>query len=387
MRTFILSASTLLILGLTSLAPAVAQSQRITCLKEGSFITCPGYGRFDYTSDNRYNRESEINNLFIQVLGRNATSNELRDFTQTINSRGWSLAQVRENLVNSQEFYQSVNSFYRESLGRNIDDNGLIRYRSVVINGQNLGNIRNEISNSIEARNRNNSGNYNQGNNSLQQRQFNDMYIQVLGRNANFNDVGGYNRSVNNNRNYSLAEARRDLVNSQQFKTAMDGLYQQYLGRNADTAGLQGYRNAVIAGSTFDNIRNEISNSPEAGRYQGNSSVQQRQFNDMYVQVLGRNANSNDVRSYNRSVNSNRNYSLIEARRDLVNSQQFRTAMNSLYQQYLGRDADTAGLQGYRNAVIAGSTFDNIKNEISNSPEAGRYQGNIDNSSDQSSGI
>lgn len=77
MKTSILSASTLLILGLTSLIPAMAQSQSITCLREGSFITCPGYGRFDYTSDNRYNRESEINNLFIQVLGRNATSNEL----------------------------------------------------------------------------------------------------------------------------------------------------------------------------------------------------------------------------------------------------------------------------------------------------------------------
>ncbi|WLT39223.1 hypothetical protein NON20_06285 [Synechocystis sp. B12] len=271
MKTSILSASTLLILGLTSLIPAMAQSQSITCLREGSFITCPGYGRFDYTSDNRYNRESEINNLFIQVLGRNATSNELRDFTQTINNRGWSLAQVRENLVNSEEFYQSVNSFYRESLGRNIDDNGLMHYRSVVVNGQNLGNIRNEINNSTEARNLNNGGNYNQGNNSVRQRQFNDMYVQVLGRNANSNDVRDYNRSMNSNRNYSLLEARQDLVNSQQFKTAMDGLYQQYLGRNADTVGLQGYRNAVMAGSTFDNIKNEISNSPEAERYQDNS--------------------------------------------------------------------------------------------------------------------
>jgi hypothetical protein len=271
MKTSILSASTLLILGITSLVPTMAQSQSITCLREGSFITCPGYGRFDYTSDNRYNRESEINNLFIQVLGRNATSNELRDFTQTINNRGWSLAQVRENLVNSEEFYQSVNSFYRESLGRNIDDNSLMHYRSVVVNGQNLGNIRNEINNSTEARNLNNGDNYNQGNNSVRQRQFNDMYVQVLGRNANSNDVRDYNRSMNSNRNYSLLEARQDLVNSQQFKTAMDSLYQQYLGRNADTVGLQGYRNAVMAGSTFDNIKNEISNSPEAERYQDNS--------------------------------------------------------------------------------------------------------------------
>lgn len=85
-------------------------------------------------------------------------------------------------------------------------------------------------------------------------------------------------------------------------------------------------------------------------------------------------------------MNSNRNYSLLEARQDLVNSQKFKTAMDSLYQQYLGRNADTVGLQGYRNAVMAGSTFDNIKNEISNSPEAERYQDNSDNSSNPSSG-
>lgn len=275
MKASILSASTLLILGLTSLAPAVAQSQSITCLREGNFITCPGYGRFEYTvntANNRYNREPELNNLFLQVLGRNATDDELRDFTQTINNRGWSLGQVRENLVNSEEFYQSINSFYQEFLGRNIDNNGLTSYRNIVANGRSLTDIRNQISNSTEARNRNNSDNYNQGDySSIEQRRFNDMYVQVLGRNANSNDVREYNRLINGNPNYSLAEARRDLVNSQQFKEAMNGLYQEYLGRSADPAGLQGYRNAVIAGTTFNNIKTEISNSPEAGRHQGNN--------------------------------------------------------------------------------------------------------------------
>lgn len=278
MKAVIVSASTLLVLSLTSLAPVMAQSQSITCLKEGNFITCPGYGRFEYTADSRYNRESDLNNLFLQVLARNATKNELRDFKKTMNNQGWSLVQVRENLVNSEEFYQSINRFYQESLGRNIDDNSLKNYRNVVINGRNLGDIRNEISNSTEARNRNNNnynnGNYNQGNyNSSQQQQLNELYVQVLGRNVNSSDLDNYNRSINRNRNYSLVDARRDLVNSQQFQQAINNLYQQYLGRNADSAGLQSYRNTIIAGSTFDNIRNEISNSPEARQYQGNNNI------------------------------------------------------------------------------------------------------------------
>ncbi|AIE73096.1 hypothetical protein [Synechocystis sp. PCC 6714] len=326
MKTLTLSTATLLLLSLTSIAPAMAQSETINCVRNsdvincsdyGSFryqtnnnhrynsrpteisclrnnnvINCPNYGSFRYQANNnrrsniRYNRESEINNLFLQVLGRNATSNEIRDFTQTINSQGWSSVQVRENLINSEEFYQSINNFYREYLGQNLDNNSLVSYRNLIVNGRSLADIKDEISNSTEARNRNynNRDNYNQGNyNSEHQRQFNDMYIQVLGRNSSASELRNYNQFVNNS-NYSLAQARRDLVNSQDFKQALDVVYQEYLGRNADSQGLQGYRNAVIAGSTFENVRNEIVNSPEANRYNSNLN------NDDYYNRSGGNS-------------------------------------------------------------------------------------------------
>jgi hypothetical protein len=327
MKTFTLSTATILLLSMISLAPAMAQSEsincvrtsdmincsgygnfryrtnnnerhnsrptNINCLRTNSIINCPNYGSFRYVVDNnswsntRYNRESEINNLFLQVLGRNATSNELRDFTQTINNRGWSLVQVRENLVNSEEFYQSMNSFYREYLGINIDNNSLVSYRNLTVNGKKLADIKTEIRNSTEARNRDyNNGNnnrydYNQGNYNYEQQQFNDMYIQVLGRNSSANELRNHAQLMNNS-NYSLAQARRDLVNSQDFKQALDVVYQEYLGRNADPEGLQGYRNAVIAGRTFENVMHEIANSPEANRYNNN-----RKNDDYHNQFRG----------------------------------------------------------------------------------------------------
>lgn len=206
MKLFLLSMATVFSASLIALTPVLAQSQRITCIRDrniidcseyGSFkyssknyknrkpirincsrdrdvITCPNYGNFRYSSNNNNgdwsnnnaNIQTEINNLYIQVLGRNANTNELRRYNQAINNQGWSLAQARRNLANTQEFNQAINNIYREFLGRNADNNGLQSYRNAVINGRTFEDIINEIANSPEARNRDNNydnnDNYNQ---------------------------------------------------------------------------------------------------------------------------------------------------------------------------------------------------------------------------------
>lgn len=206
MKLFLLSMATIFSSSLIALTPVLAQSQRITCIRDrniidcseyGSFkyssknyknrkpirincsrdrdvITCPNYGNFRYSSNNNNgdwsnnnaNIQTEINNLYIQVLGRNANTNELRRYNQAINNQGWSLAQARRNLANTQEFNQAINNIYREFLGRNADNNGLQSYRNAVINGRTFEDIINEIANSPEARNRDNNydnnDNYNQ---------------------------------------------------------------------------------------------------------------------------------------------------------------------------------------------------------------------------------
>lgn len=206
MKLFLLSMATIFSSSLIGLTPVLAQSQRITCIRDrniidcseyGSFkyssknyknrkpirincsrdrdvITCPNYGNFRYSSNNNNgdwsnnnaNIQTEINNLYIQVLGRNANTNELRRYNQAINNQGWSLAQARRNLANTQEFNQAINNIYREFLGRNADNNGLQSYRNAVINGRTFEDIRNEIANSPEASNRDN--NYDNNDNSNQ---------------------------------------------------------------------------------------------------------------------------------------------------------------------------------------------------------------------------
>ena len=266
---------------------------RINCTRDRNIISCPNYGNFRYNNNRNWsnknsNIQTEVNNLYVQVLGRNADANGLRSYVQVVN-QGRSLAEVRRNLANSQEFNQSINKVYQEFLGRNVDNNGLQSYRNAVINGRSFEEVRNEIANSPEARNRNgnyNNGNYNNGgynptnNNSNQE--INNLYVQVLGRNANTNELRSYSQAINN-QGWSLAQARRNLVNTQEFNQTINNVYRDFLGRNADNNGLQSYRNQVINGRSFEEVRNEIANSPEArnrnNNYNNNDNYNQSDYN------------------------------------------------------------------------------------------------------------
>ena len=323
MKLFVLSITTIFSASLIALNPVLAQSQRITCIRDrniincseyGSFkyssknynnrkpirinctrdrnvISCPNYGNFRYSSNNNNgnwsnnnsNVQTEVNNLYVQVLGRNADANGLSSYVQAVN-QGRSLDQVRRNLANSQEFNQSINKLYQEFLGRNVNSNGLQSYRNAIINGRNFEEVRNEIANSPESRNRtSNNGNYNPTNNNNNfQGEINNLYVQVLGRNANSNDFRSYNQAINN-QNWSLTQARRNLVNTQEFNQAINNIYREFLGRNADNNGLQSYRNQVINGRSFEEVRNEIADSPEARKrnnnYNNNDNSNQSDYN------------------------------------------------------------------------------------------------------------
>lgn len=316
MKPFILSTTAIFFSTLMSAIPVLAQSQNIDCVRDrdvidcgnyGSFkyrsnnninnnnnsatisclrkrnvIDCPNYGRFKYNSNNNngnwsnnnYNTQAEINNLYIQVLGRNATTNDLRNYNQAINNQNWSLTQARRNLANSQEFNQAVNNLYQEFLGRNADMNGLQSYRNAVINGRNFAQIKNEITNSPESISRNNNGNFNNDFNQSNEyssidKDINNLHVQVLGRNAISNELKNYRKAIKT-QGLSLPQARRNLGNSQQFNQAINNIYQEFLGRNTDKNGLQSYRNEVINGRSFEDVRNEIANSPEANNRNNN---------------------------------------------------------------------------------------------------------------------
>lgn len=379
----ILLTGTLLSISLIGATPSFAQNQQVTCTINQDMINCPGYGSFRYrNNDNNYNNnsnnnnsnysrfEGEINNTYVQVLGRNANSNELRNYTQKMNNQNWSLAQVRRNLTtNNQEFNQTIGNIYQEFLGRNIDSDGLRYFQNLIINGENIDFVRNAIANSPEARSRNN---YDNVNNSRIEGQINNVYIEVLGRNANSNELRNYSQKMNN-QNWSLAQVRRDVVNNnQEFNQVLTKIYQEFLGRNIDPSGLQYFQNIVLNGKNLDYVRNTIANSPEAknrNNNNGNNSRDEQQINNIYLQVLGRDANSNDLKNYTQKMN-NQNWSLVQVRREVASKPELNQVINKIYQEFLGREADKSGLEYFQNLVINGQSIEYVKNSISNSSEA-----------------
>ncbi|WP_051050570.1 DUF4214 domain-containing protein [Pseudanabaena sp. PCC 6802] len=146
---------------LVSSIPAIAAAEPITCYRDRDYIDCREFGRFRYGGnygDPNYNRPNnnyynDINDLYRQILGRNADRAGLDNYSRNLNS-GWSLTQVRRDLAYSSESANSINRVYLQVLGRNVDPGGLETQRSFLANGGSLDQLRRNLASSDEARNR-----------------------------------------------------------------------------------------------------------------------------------------------------------------------------------------------------------------------------------------
>jgi len=237
--------------------PLVASAQGSDRDRSGSAIASSPY-QISQRNNNRNNRrqiEAEISRYYQQILGRNPDSNGLRAYADAVQDNRMSLEQVRNEITNSPEgrnrgynnnnrndnrnnrndnrnnrnnrsqIEDQISRYYQQILGRNPDSNGLKAYADAVQdNRMSLEQVRNEIANSPEGRNRNDNNN---------------------------------NRN-NNNNNYNRN-------NRSQIEDQISRYYQQILGRNADSNGLKNYADAVQNNQmSLEQVRNEISNSPEA---------------------------------------------------------------------------------------------------------------------------
>jgi hypothetical protein len=158
--------TTLILIGFTIAIPAIAQPENITCVRENNQINCPNNGSFDSSSNtinngdlvvptNNFGSENDVENIYFQVLGRKADSGGLKNYTQAISDRGWTLNQVRQQIAASPELGQMINQAYQQYLGRNAEARGMQSYRRSIANGKSINDVRNEIANSREARTRN----------------------------------------------------------------------------------------------------------------------------------------------------------------------------------------------------------------------------------------
>jgi Domain of unknown function (DUF4214) len=260
MKTNILAGiTTALIIG--SIPSTVFAQQRIDCYKRGNTIQCPGYGNFTFrNSGNNTDQtqiESSVRNIYLQVLGRDADANGLRDFTEAVRSRRLSLTQVRIEIVNSPEADQSIRRAYQQGYGRNPNANQLRNAKIAIQNGSSLDQLSRQSSNS----NNNNSGD--------QRTAITQIYQQVLGRDPDNGGLGYYSDAVQNGR-ITLIQFRRDLAYSPESDKNINKIYQEILGRDVDSNGLRNSRRILESnGGSLDQVQIQLSSANEARNRNG----------------------------------------------------------------------------------------------------------------------
>jgi hypothetical protein len=95
-------------------------------------------------SNNNYDQnqiEISIGYLFLQVLGRDADAEKLRNYSDAVRNRRLSLKQVRRELVNSEEADHSIRRNYQQAYGRDPKANHLCNAKSSIENGASLNQI------------------------------------------------------------------------------------------------------------------------------------------------------------------------------------------------------------------------------------------------------
>jgi len=166
----------------------LAQSQQICIVEQDSNrvfcgraatnreVSNAGYGRLgnrgygnsrhggrDRRGDNRYETASsrrdwsdaydELDDIYKDVLGRNIDRDGLRTYVRRL-EQGWSLSQIRRDVVNSDEAEDALNQVYRRILGRDIDADGFRTYRRKIARGESLRDVARDLQKSDEARRR-----------------------------------------------------------------------------------------------------------------------------------------------------------------------------------------------------------------------------------------
>lgn len=147
------------------------QTNRVACgrVATRSEVSRSDYGRSQRNDDRFGSRPDEtrhttarrnwsdiydaLDDIYKDVLGRNIDNNGIRTYVDRL-ERGWSLAQVRQDVAQSREAEQALDQLYRQVLGRGIDPRGLDTYQRKIARGDSLRDVERELRRSDEARGR-----------------------------------------------------------------------------------------------------------------------------------------------------------------------------------------------------------------------------------------
>jgi hypothetical protein len=117
--------------------------------------------------------------------------------------------------------------------------------------------------------------------------------------------------------------------------------------RQGDVIQCPGYGNFNFRNSSDNSDRTQIEPS----------------IRELYSQVLGRDADANGLRSYANAVTTNR-LSLIQVRRELVNSNEADLSIRKTYQQAYGRNPNANQLRNAKLAIENGSTLEQLRQQF-----------------------
>jgi hypothetical protein len=88
------------------------------------------------------------------------------------------------------------------------------------------------------------------------------IYQEVTNRQISRRDLKQYGQSLGQGR--SIADIRREMVQSPEGRAALNGVYREVLGRNIDASGLKTWTDYLNRGRSLTEVYREVSRSPEA---------------------------------------------------------------------------------------------------------------------------
>ncbi len=190
---------------------------------------------------------AELNELYREVLGRNADSSGLATYSMEI-ANGTSLASIRQILAQSPEAQNDLNGLYNQVFGRNADAGGLATYTGELTDGSSLNAVLLLLAQSPEA-----------------QSDLGQIYTEVLGRPADGGGLTTYMASLA--QGTSIAGVRDIVAHSPEAQNDLTSLFATIIGRAPDTAELVGMEDLLGNGQTQQTLQGALSSSGSAGGF------------------------------------------------------------------------------------------------------------------------
>jgi hypothetical protein len=142
-------------------------------------------------------------------------------------------------------------------------------------------------------------------------------------------------------------------------------VYREVLGRDADPSGISTYTAMLTSGRSVAEVRQIVAQSPEAQGY----------LNGLYHQVFDRDIDPSGQSTYTTQLADGWNLNTVE--QTIAQSPEAQEHLNQIYLQVLGRDADPGGLHTYQSFLANGTSLDQVRGIVAHSAESANDLANL----------